>query len=489
MEVSDEETSLNNTSIINTSTFREGDLELFLDCIEELCKKNVPTKKNKSKSKSRSSIKKQILNEQKQQQLNESINSNQHINARQKLNLSDVNEVNSSNTTNISFSTNNDTSYADTDMSYINEHFNDIFAYFDEDVITESSPLVNNEAYSVEKENIMSNFQDCEKLKESPQQKSYKIIPDRSKPTKIQIKEVQNKSKAILNLIKENEYYAKEIQCNQQHNFNQEDSERENLTKIKHYDNKNQFNCNIVNTNEKFNDEDIMNNGMLNVSVKEKISFFNNTTAMQRCNSVSPSIPSSSSSSISDEEMEIHRKSFQETRDYFEKIFEEKFRLQRTQTNASNESFAKRKNNNFIETNTEQNLNDYDRKIYAAKTYLQTQHLLERIQILVKAISKLDETRLSSMNLRLLKKFLVFIRDCSYKCQTVCFNITEEFLTDFKRNVMSAEELLISALPQSTLSQVFLINSKQYPLRLLQSFSAQFFHFFFNFLSIPLSLK
>lgn len=177
-------------------------------------------------------------------------------------------------------------------------------------------------------------------------------------------------------------------------------------------------------------------------SVRDKISFFNQTFSERSTSPATQSAMSASSapSASEDEEFQFQRqkskRKFQQNREFFEKVFSK--RVNSNEQNIERNTKAPKSQAN----SQEQKIN----KLEAVEAYVQTQYLLERIQLLVKAISKMDEAELEKIDLKQLKKFLLFIRDCSYNCQQVCSDISENFLTDFERNVMSAEELLFSAL-------------------------------------------
>lgn len=97
-------------------------------------------------------------------------------------------------------------------------------------------------------------------------------------------------------------------------------------------------------------------------------------------------------------------------------------------------------------TEMDYNMNDcmlskFVDKLSAIETFVQTQQFLQRIRYLVKAITKLDETRMTTMNLERLRNFLIFIRDCSNDCQNVCADISEYILSDLENCAMTQKEL------------------------------------------------
>lgn len=199
-------------------------------------------------------------------------------------------------------------------------------------------------------------------------------------------------------------------------------------------------------------------------NVRSKVAFFSDHSSSDRSSSTSPSIQSTISD---DDDYQLQRtqskRNFKQNRDFFENFFKDKNPDQTINDksincggNKSSTGDGSNKNDAFFRTaNPNVNHIDAHEKLEAVQTYVQTQYLLERIERLVSAISNLDETRLSSMNLKLLKKFLTFIRDCSYNCTEVCNSISENVLTDFEKNVMSAEELLYSALKDAHTAQVY----------------------------------
>lgn len=497
MDHSDDETA-NNTSVIDTSTFCNGDLDMFLDCLEELCK-TKKSDKTKSAQKSRHSGGKKRIPLQRIYSSDTSVaGSFDDDSSISNLNLTDWNDTNTSFST-----TNNDISLNDTDVSHLTEKFNDIFAYFNEDVVTDKSLFEDDDKKfnddvgddetainsSSDKENIVDNRKKIFEKKLSKR--------DNTKRNNSAVKEIQHKSSAIFNSIKSynnvnnNNNNTNSINRNNTNKNVHVEANREPIMakrNERNFINKNDSRLNYtvsdlpplsnenylstVSTLSLYDAEcdrrrDIKHGKLPNVNVREKIDYFNSAIAETNCNISLPAMHSSSriDDNHLDEETQLYRtnsiRKFREKRDYFEKIFD-----------ASKMMPAHEKNNNEIARNEKNKLElnikyakedydtispvvkKYDSKLNAVETYVQTQHLLERIQTLVKAISNLDEKRLNTMNLKMLKKFLIFIRDCSYKCQEVCFDISENFLTDFEKNVLSAEELLYSVMKTASHSQV-----------------------------------
>lgn len=468
MSVSNDESF--NTSVINTSSFRDGDLEMFLDCLEELCKKNdEPVKVKKSnRPRTRGSRTKNRLNK------TTSFNSVEKFLPPHFSSCADFQATNDQSVINDTFSSINTTNFscpdADANASCISEQFNDIFAYFNEDIVTDKTLFDDDYEHDTpeacEKENIANNL-----LKLS-------IHPKRIDR---EANELQSKSKSILNSIKlNNDLVAQEaFQKNKV-----KDLEKQILFGSQNPSGKLTSNVRLNKTvceplqsrphsyssasTLSLHDSDSSdfvfkkptNIDISTKNVKEKISFFNETIATERHNSVSPSIPSTPEDEDYQFQRQRSKRTFQQNRDFFEKMFKERFERESEQKSIQNlnltvaKDLPKNPNNNNNNVAKAVANNKYNEKLYAVQTYVQTQYLLERIQKLLKAISNLEEQQLSKMNLKSLKKFLIFIRDCSYKCQEVCNNISEHFLTDFEKNVMSAEELLYSALKEADLNEV-----------------------------------
>lgn len=508
-----------NSSVIDTSAFHDGDLDLFLDCIQQLCDKKL---KKKSKKRGQRSVQSQIDNESLHNHYEQvdfdyghSVNmADPHhdaANAAIYMNETD-NSFNVSDYSQIA--SNNDV--ADTDLTYLSEQFNDIFRYFDEDVdktlfdevdvdvVSSAScsmdamkPKTTPKKRSVEQapaENTEVALQQPEQQPLSSQQSQLMPPPPASQrsqrfsrsygPKKNgwsrEYRELQNKSNGILKTIKVNEEFHNKLRKFQQ---KIEESSEESDCRGGNYpragDKLNQTCADIYRQNRTSNDlmgdniraslsssclsicetdsdaPGIMqskpyNNGAYSrPNVRTKIQFFNNSTSTSRCSSASPF------GSSEDDECELYRRNskriFQQKRQYFEKI------QNREQPTASvgTDAMAPADGDGPFTNDSEGSEETFDRRIEALQQFVQTRHLLERIQILNKAFTKLDEKRLSTMNLDRLKKFMVFLRDAWYKCQEVCFNISEEFLDGFKQNVTSAEELLFSI--YSAQSEVFVI--------------------------------
>lgn len=178
-------------------------------------------------------------------------------------------------------------------------------------------------------------------------------------------------------------------------------------------------------------------------NVNEKISFFNQTISERSTSQAMSATPASSATPFapSASEVEDHqfqrqksKRSFQQNCEFFEKTLSESFAGGTEQANDRTSSAPK------AQILTPDESTD---KLEAVEAYVQTKRLFERIQELIEAISNIDEAQMEKLDLAKLKKLLLFIRDCSYKCNQVCFEISENFLIDFEKSVGSAEELLL----------------------------------------------
>lgn len=209
-------------------------------------------------------------------------------------------------------------------------------------------------------------------------------------------------------------------------------------------------------------------------SVKQKVAFFNDHSSSERSSSASPSI-----NSILSDDDDVRGK-FRQNREYFERFFRDQ---QNTTIERAVERTAERTVERTIEStkpkqeqvksilkksepinvpNTQSapdSIDPYER-LQAIQTYVQTKYFVERIQRLALAFSRLDENRMSTMNLIRLQKFLIFIRDCTLRCNQICNDISSRFLSDVEKNVMSSEELLFSALKMAHFHQVQIYSSE-----------------------------
>lgn len=184
-------------------------------------------------------------------------------------------------------------------------------------------------------------------------------------------------------------------------------------------------------------------------SIRQRVAFFNDHSSSERSSSESPL-----AYALSSDEEDTKQK-FEQTRAYFEKFFSDHQSAEsdavHTKPTPLKPILKKSEPNDGA--NSPDSVGPGD-KLNAVRTYVQTKYFLERIQRLALAFSKLDENRMSTMNLKRLRNFLVFIRDCTKQCNQICDNIGGNLLTDVERNVMSAEELLFSALKMAQIQQV-----------------------------------
>lgn len=370
-------------------------------------------------------------------------------------------EYEEENPVNATFSATN-TSYVstlnDTCTTINSEQFENIFAYFEQDVST-NDLLVSDDSDIDERqidlppndrENVTSNFQQL-------------LLTDKNVPTKKQSPdsiEIQKNSKSILNKIQLFNGFEPNknvgIKPSQQHHY------RKQNRPVSVHSTSSTASLHDSDSDTAFKKPfDIVRHG----NVRNKVEFFSDHSSTERSSSASPSIQS-----VSDDDSEYqfqrnqskHR--FMKNRDFFENFFKDK---QNDQSLLDTSTYTI-ENNKIIQNDIDpKKINETSKsaqivtmqidpheKLKAVQTYVQTQYLLERIQRLVTAITHLDENRLSSMNLKLLKKFLTFIRDCSYNCTEVCNSISQNVLTEYEKNVMSAEELLYSALKEAHSAQV-----------------------------------
>lgn len=382
------------------------------------------------------------------------------LNAVELFNANDEHEESAVNATFSAANTSYLSAFNDTCTTIGDEQFENIFAYFDQDVNTSKLLLSDDDSddfndderhigVSIERENITDNLQNL-------------LLGSKSKPKKKQTyrpktRDIQNTSKAILNRIQQ----FNGIEPIKSVGTTPSQSRPVSmLSTIASEGSTASLHDSDSDTKPIFKKPfDIVNRG----NVRSKVAFFSDHSSSERSSSASPSIQSDDDEYQFQRTQSKHR--FQKNCDFFENFFKDK----QTDVNASNTStlrIEKKDNKSVASNQTSKNDErpqkiaidpmkiDPHEKLMAVQTYVQTQYLLERIQRLTSAISNLDEKRLSTMNLKLLKKFLTFIRDCSYNCTEVCNSISQHVLTDFEKNVMSAEELLYSALKDAHSAQV-----------------------------------
>ena len=370
--------------------------------------------------------------------------------------------------------------FNDTCTTTNSEQFENIFAYFDQDVATDDL-LISEESDDNDDEDSERRqmeimlpppppppFNDRENLASNLQNL---LLSDKSKPKKKQTlrqetKDIQNKSNAILNKIQM---------------FNGIEPKNMGVVGKKPTPNRkqNQRPLSVLSTSStaSLHDSDSdtaivfkkpLNVAMNRSNVRSKVAFFNDHSSSERSSSTSPSIQSTSDDDDYQFQRAQSKRKFKQNCNFFENFFKVKQHdesiLDTSTTHPAQIQMEKKEEQKGKKSNVENQKAKNDEiktkldaheKLKAVQMYVQTQYLLERIQRLVAAISSLDEKRLSLMNLRLLKKFLTFIRDCSYNCTEVCNTIGQHVLTDFEKNVMSAEELLYTALKEAHSAQVY----------------------------------
>lgn len=130
------------------------------------------------------------------------------------------------------------------------------------------------------------------------------------------------------------------------------------------------------------------------------------------------------------------KRKFEESRQNLETFFSEKMPVP---TNETLKQCDRNESDQFSVDDCQ--LSKFCDKLTAIETFVQTQQFLQRIRYLVKAITHLDETRMTTMNLERLRNFLIFIRDCSNDCQNVCASISEYILSDLENCAMTQKEL------------------------------------------------
>lgn len=431
--------------VYNTSALECGDFDLIIEHL--LCK---PKKSKRSKKSTHRKV--------------HSAQSVPALNAIGSFNAPDETDESMANATFSALNNSYLSSLNDTCTTISSEHFENIFAYFDQDVATDDL-LVSDESDddNDERKHIESSpLNEIENLTNSLQNLMLTdtLKPKKKQTTRQETQDIQNKSKSILNKIQQ---------------FNGIEP-RNIVGKKPTHRSPIQRPVSVVSTSSSasMHDSDSdtatfkkpFNVAINRGNVRSKVAFFNDHSTSERSSSASPSIQSTSD----DDDYQFRRTQskhkFQQNCNFFEKFFKDNHdhSILDTSTIRTAEMTGKTVEKKQIEkkftVESEKIKNDMAKpinvheKLKAVQTYVQTQYLLERIQRLVAAISSLDEKRLKSMNLRLLKKFLTFIRDCSYNCTEVCNTISQHVLTDFEKNVMSAEELLYSALKDAHSAQV-----------------------------------
>lgn len=443
-----------NTSVVNTSALQGGDFDMFLDCLDELCKNKTDDKRRKSRRQKRSKVTKTSQSKtshETQSNLNELFQ-----------NLS-LNDVQLDESVSVMESTLNTSQWStnQTSITVNSEQLDNIFAYFDQNCTVDALLLSDNSS---------EEHQDHTKRTEPPQLP--KTNPPKKRESKARTEHIQIAKSQKNKIPLSSPSILNKIQI-----FNGVEPKIENVKKpltpipppklksnegMQRYSSASTFKLSDSDSEFVFKKPfDVVDNG----NVRRKVNYFTDPSSSDRSSSASPS----SLRSLSDDESakfertQSQRK-FSQKRNFFENYFKGKSvskPLQSASSDGESSSSLEKEpihSMTFTEGMKTNNANarklielhatniDPNEKLKAVQTYVQTKNLLERIQYLVSSISNLDEQRLCTMNLKLLKKFLSFIRDCSNRCTEVCNEISDHFLTDFEKNVMSAEDLLVSAM-------------------------------------------
>lgn len=451
-----------NTSVIDTSSFRAEDFALFMDCLENIGRSNASADKVKKTRKSRSRAHRSkdsdaaaALNKTTGCDLGGDGGGSKRWTPSyfsSCYSLPDASVSDQNTLANITCSTIND----DIDASAVSEQFNlnEVFAYFNADVDKtryEDSDSNDDSCKMVEadvqRRNVVKNVVKEKPVRSARQKRVTHESKNKTMLAPIFSSSESDRESSVFKRPNALPLGRKIIAAAQKPNAKlATDNERLNRTtndalakQTQRYSSASTLSLHGSDSDTVARNNTVGDNTTSYVApnVRDKISFFNRTISER---STSPATPSAPPLSSEDEDHQFQRqkskRKFQQTREFFEKIFKERF---------ANTEQSSDHTSNALKS---QALTADDKldKLEAVEAYVQTKYLLERIESLIKAISKMDEAQLDKMNLEKLKKFLLFIRDCSYNCQQVCFEISENFLTDFEKNVMSAEELLFSAL-------------------------------------------
>lgn len=446
-----------NMSIIDTSSFQAEDLDIYIDCITKLCKSNAatPSTAYKVKKTRKSRARTHRSKNGDAAALNKTTGCDYGAKGwapsyfSSCYNLNDDAVLDRSALANTTCSTINQTINDDIDNSVGLERYTDIFAYFDADVVPDKTLLESDSDNKDVVETQRTYPKENPKRSTRPKCVTHKSIEIKGQSKAIHGSGKMDRESAMFKVPNAVALERKIIAGAQKPSgkvstSNDVSAKRLNRTmndanvkQTQRYSSASTLSLHESDSdsvaNQNTADDDI---SKISSNVRDKISFFNQATIERSSSPATPSAPSA----FEDEEYQFQRqkskRKFQQNRNFFEKIFSERFSM-RDQSSGATSNAPKSQ-----ASNKEQYVNKLD----AVQVYVQTQYMLERIQSLIKAISKLDDTRLDKMDLKKLKKFLLFIRDCSYNCQQVCTDISKNYLTDFEKNVMSAEELLYSAL-------------------------------------------
>lgn len=442
-----------NTSIVNTSALQGGDFDMFLDCLDELCKNKTEDKRRKSRRQKRSKLTKPSPSKTSHKMHS---NFNELF---QNLSLNEQQQLDESMSVMDSTMNTSQWSPNQTTMTVNSEQLNNIFAYFDQNC-TADALLLSDDSFEEHHNARPSEAPQLPKT-DLPKKRESKARMEKVQNAKGQKNEIRSKSQSILNKIQM---------------FNGVEPKTESVKRplpsilppkakegMQRYSSAST--CKLSDSDNEFvfkKPFDVVDNG----NVRRKVNYFTDpSSSSDRSSSASPSSQSLSDDEIGKFERTQSQRKFSQKRIFFENYFKGKSNdskpLQSTSSDSESSSSLEKEpmhSMTFTDGMNTHNKNarkqidvhatniDPNEKLKAVQTYVQTKHLLERIQYLVSSISNLDEQRLCNMNLKLLKKFLTFIRDCSNRCTEVCNEISDNFLTDFEKNVMSAEDLLVSAM-------------------------------------------
>lgn len=413
-----------NLSIINTSEINSEDFGLFVDCLEETCQRNTLARKKTAKSRDRQRSKKSARTSLNQTTAFE--RDDYYAPLRSSSSCYSVNDG-----LDDSVATVVDHSVNEVDVSYINEMFSSLFPYLSEDVSTQLLEDSDHEAPR-EKTNAAGKKTEVQQLQakgEAYVQRANGGKDDRKfkkpyTPPKLRVQPRRAPAERMNQTTNE----AREKMYSSMSTLSLHESESD--------------------SNSKQSSDDLSDH-LSAMKVRDRVSFFNETIKSMREPRTPPvSTPSTSSDDERALQRQRSKRTFQQNRDYFEKIFRERMvrekaaRQQSAVEAEANKKLAAPKAEKALAANGEMT----NGRVAGAQIYAQTKNLLERIQYLVAVVKSLDEHRSEKINLKRLKKHLLFFRDCSHKFQSVCLDFDERFLSELERNVVAAEELLYSAL-------------------------------------------
>lgn len=403
-----EDKSLNNSSLVmDTSATDAFDLTMYLDVMDELCRAQINPKTITEVTHITEEMAKLCRENQSE------TNNNYHMNisATNQFFLNKQQPIKKTNSLCTLFD-DFDPCFGneiDNDDGQIHDELKDVFAYFDEDVqstcgtsTTESvSPDIEN------KENIP-------------------IMEKFNRSFKSKVKSVKDKSKGLLNTLRNTNRKVGQLRGSLINLFEEAKTGR-----------------NISEPRSKIRKTD----SQLTIDR-------NNNYAVQQSEFKIPAVPTKTKETVEEiEEQEKQffrqhsKRKFEESRRNLESFFNDKIPHCENDDDGSNttapsmQSIDRPAIENDYNNMDDCMLNKFMNKLSAIETFVQTQQFLQRIRYLVKAITKLDETRMTTMNLERLRNFLIFIRDCSNDCQNVCADISEYILSDLENCSMTQKEL------------------------------------------------